>query len=249
MPKIRRLRIFAGPNGSGKSTLFETFQQKNYKPGIFINSDIIEKEIFEKGFLDLLPYGLDLTQDDLLSFNETLNAQTLLTKSEKEGHTIAIEIKENIIVDKSRDTHSYEAAFITTFIREQLIKKGISYTFETEMSHPSKLDEIVEAQKNGYRVYLYFICLDEASLNISRVNDRVKKGGHNVDPERIKKRYISTLQNLYPALKLVDRAYLFDNSDDMFMVAEKDNSELIINVDKEQIPNWFIQYVVNKASL
>ncbi|AZA84930.1 hypothetical protein C1637_21870 [Chryseobacterium lactis] len=247
MSKVRRLRIFAGPNGSGKSTLFETFQQKNYKPGIFINSDIVEKEILEKGFLDLLPYGLELTQDDLIRFNKSPNGKTLLEKSEEEGHKIDIEIKENIIVDKSRDTHSYEAAFITTFIREHLLKKGISYAFETVMSHPSKLNEIIEAQRNGYRVYLYFICLDEATLNISRVNDRVKKGGHNVDPERIKKRYVNTLQNLYPALKLVDRAYLFDNSDDMLMIAEKDNSELTISVDEEQIPNWFIQYVVNKA--
>ncbi|WP_312302277.1 zeta toxin family protein [Chryseobacterium sp.] len=249
MSEVKRLRIFAGPNGSGKSTLFETFQQKNYKPGIFINSDVVEKEILEKGFLDLLPYGFELTQDDLLNFYETPNAKTLLRKSEEEGHKIDIEIRENIIVDKSRDTHSYEAALITTFIRENLLNKGISYAFETVMSHPSKLDEIIEAQKKGYRVYLYFICLDEASLNISRVNDRVKKGGHNVDPERIKKRYVNTLENLYPALKIVDRAYLFDNSDEMLMVAEIDSGELTINVEQEQIPNWFIQYVVNKTTI
>ncbi|WP_238555435.1 hypothetical protein [Chryseobacterium sp. P1-3] len=146
MSKIKRLRIFAGPNGSGKSTLFETFQ-RNYKPGIFINSDVVEKEILEKGFLDLLPYGLDLTQNDLLNFYQTENAKTLLEKSQKSGHKIDIEIKENIIVDKSRDAHSYEAALITTFIRENLLKKGISYSFETVMSHSSKLDEIIEAKK------------------------------------------------------------------------------------------------------
>lgn len=246
MSKVKRLRIFAGPNGSGKSTLFETFQ-RNYKPGIFINSDVVEKEILEKGFLDLLPYGLDLTQDDLINFYQTENAKTLLDKSQKSGHKIDIEIKENIIVDKSRDTHSYEAALITSFIRENLLKKGISYAFETVMSHPSKLDEIIEAKKNGYKVYLYFVCLDKATLNVSRVNDRVQKGGHKVDPDKIVTRYINTLQNLYPALKLVDRAYLFDNSDEMLMVAEIDNGELTINIDESKFPNWFIKYIINKT--
>ncbi|WP_326985000.1 zeta toxin family protein [Chryseobacterium sp. MYb264] len=247
MSKVKKLRIFAGPNGSGKSTLFYTFQQRNYRYGIFINSDVIEKEILEKGFLDLQPYGLDLSQEDLLRFCESPNAKTLLKKSEQEDHSINIEIRENIIVDKSRDTHSYEAALITSFIREHLLANGISYTFETVMSHPSKLDEIINAQRNGYRIYLYFICLDEANLNISRVNDRVRKGGHKVDPQKVKTRYINTLQNLYAALKLVDRAYLFDNSDEMLMIAEVENGELTINVEKELIPDWLMTYVINKA--
>lgn len=173
MPKINRMRIFAGPNGSGKSTLFETFRQ-NFNPGIFINSDVIEKEILEKGFLDLLTYGLALTQNDLEQFFQSTNAATLLQKSQETGHKIDIEIKENIIVDKSRYTHSYEAALITSFIREHLLKNEISFSFETVMSHPSKLDEITEAKKLGYKVYLYFICLDEPRLNVSRVEKTVK---------------------------------------------------------------------------
>lgn len=181
MPKVKRLRIFAGPNGSGKSTLFETFQ-RNFDPGIFINSDAIEKEILEKGFLDLQPFGLQLQQDDLDRFFQSTNAKTLLQKSLDTGHKIDIEIRENIIVDKSHDTHSYEAALITSFIREHLLKNDISFSFETVMSHTSKLDEIAEARKLGYKVYLYFICLDQAKLNVSRVDNRVQKGGHYVDP-------------------------------------------------------------------
>lgn len=245
MPKIKRLRIFAGPNGSGKSTLFESFQ-RNFNPRIFINSDIIEKEIFEKGFLDLQQYGLSLTQNDLMLFLQSTNAKTLLQKSEEKGHKIDIEIKENIIVDKSRDTHSYEAALITSFIRENLLKENISFSFETVMSHTSKINEIMEAKKLGYKVYLYFICLDEPRLNVSRVKNRVLKGGHDVDTEKILTRYSNTLKNLYSALKLVDRAYLFDNSDEMIMIAEKDGETLRINIDEHNFPNWFIEYVLQK---
>lgn len=246
MPKIKRLRIFAGPNGSGKSTLFESFQ-RNYHPGIYINSDLIEKEILERGYLDLLPFGLNLAQDDLDNFLHSSDAKSLLKKSEESGHSIDLEIRENIIVDKSRDTHSYEASLITSFIREHLLRNGISFSFETVMSHPSKLNEISEAKKLGYKVYLYFICLDEPTLNISRVKNRVEKGGHDVAPEKIVSRYTNTLENLYPALKIADRAYLFDNSDEMVLVAEKTDSELILELEQAEFPNWFTEFVINKS--
>lgn len=245
MSKVKRLRIFAGPNGSGKSTLFESFQ-RNFHASIFINSDLIEKEIHEKGFLDLLAFGLNLKQKDLEIFFQTPNAQTLINKSAQIGHKIDIEIKENIIVDKSRDTHSYEAGLITSFIREHLMKSGISFSFETVMSHVSKLDEITEAKKLGYKIYLYFICLDEPTVNVSRVKNRVEKGGHDVDQDKIISRYGNTLTNLFPALKMADRAYLFDNSDEMRLIAEKNHEELSIDVEASQFPNWFTQYVINK---
>ena len=150
-------------------------------------------------------------------------------------------------MDKSRDSHSYEAALITSFIREHLLKNGISFSFEAVMSHISKLDEITEAKILGYKVYLYFICLDEPTLNVSRVKNRVKKGGHDVDQNKIISRYSNTLTNLFPALKIADRAYLFDNSDEMRLIAEKNHDELLIDVEASQFPNWFTQYVINRV--
>lgn len=244
MSEIKRMRVFAGPNGSGKSTLFDSFKQ-NYSPGIFINSDLVEKEIVDKGFIDLNTFGLDLTNHDLSLFLEQSNSQSLVKKSEDLGHEIDIEVKENIIVDRSKETHSYEAALITSFIREHLLKNSISFSFESVMSHPSKLDEIKEAKNLGYRVYLYFICLDSPVINISRVRNRVLKGGHNVNSEKIISRYINTLQNLLPALKIVDRAFLFDNSNDMTLIAELDGQQLKIKVDSENFPNWFTEYLIN----
>ena len=63
MSKIKRLRVFAGPNGSGKSTLFDSISSK-FNAGYFINSDLIEKEISSKGFIDLDRYELKLTEKD-----------------------------------------------------------------------------------------------------------------------------------------------------------------------------------------
>ncbi|QTV05520.1 hypothetical protein [Faecalibacter bovis] len=143
-------------------------------------------------------------------------------------------------MDKSKSTHSYEAAFITSFIRKHLLVKGKSYSFETVMSHPSKLDEIMDAKRRGFKTYMYFVCIEDPLINISRIENRVEKGGHPVPEEKVIKRYYSTLKNLFPALKLVDKAYIFDNSTkEMKLFAQVKKSELEIMDDK--VPNWFIK--------
>lgn len=145
-----------------------------------------------------------------------------------------------MLVDKSKSTHSYEAAFITSFIRKYLLNKGKSFSFETVMSHPSKLEEIVDAKKKGFKTYLYFVCIEDPMINISRIENRVEKGGHPVPEEKVIKLYISTLSNLLPALRVVDDAYIFDNStQSMQLFAQVKNGELEIVSDK--VPAWFIR--------
>lgn len=246
MSDTKRLRVFGGPNGSGKSTLFSSIAEQ-FNVGHFINSDEIEKEIASKGFINIESFGLNLTQADLDDFKQEPNSITLIAKAKEEGRIIDVEIRENVIVDKSKQTHSYEASLITAFLRKHLLDKKISYSFESVMSHTSKLDEIKSAKQLGFKTYLYFVCLQDADINVSRVLNRVEKGGHNVDPDRVKRRYYETLNNLLPALLLVDKAYIFDNStDQMELVAEIVNGGIEILVAKNKIPNWFIEYVVNK---
>lgn len=247
MPSPKKIRVFAGPNGSGKSTLFTTIADK-FKVGYFVNSDEIEREIASKGFVNLENYGLQLTEEDLELFKKEDDAVSLIKKAEKEGHIIDVEIRENVIVDQSKNTHSYEASLISAFLRKHLAVRGISFSYESVMSHPSKLNEIKEAKAKGYKTYLYFVCLQDADMNVSRVSNRIQKGGHAVDPDRIIRRYTETLSNLFPALLLVDKAYLFDNSSDkMELVAEVENGRIEILTNRT--PNWFVEYVVKKLTL
>lgn len=248
MPTTKRLRVFGGPNGSGKSTLFAAIDEK-FNVGHFINSDEIEKEIASKGFINIASFGLTLTQEDLDLFKTEPNTLTLIEKAEREGHIIDVVIRENVIVDQSKQTHSYEASLITAFLRKHLLEKKISYSFESVMSHPSKLDEIRKAKELGYKTYLYFVCLQDADINVSRVSNRVEKGGHPVEEERVRRRYTQTLNNLLPALRLVDRAYIFDNSTDkMKLIVEVEKGELSPLVSMNEMPNWFIEHVINKLN-
>ena len=72
------------------------------------------------------------------------------------------------------------------------------------------------------------------------------KDESKVDKAKVKSRYTPTLDNAYDAIQLSDRAYLFDNSNNMKMIAEVDNKVMTLYVDEEDMPNWFVEYIINK---
>ncbi|MFB9076144.1 zeta toxin family protein [Flavobacterium procerum] len=130
-------------------------------------------------------------------------------------------------------------------LRHHLQESEIDFCFETVMSHPSKIEEIREAKQKGYKTYLYFICIDDPEVNVSRVENRVIKGGHNVSPEKISSRYYNTLSNLMPMIQNVDKSYLFDNSSEEYkLIAKISENKLSLEIDPSELPNWFIDYVL-----
>jgi predicted ABC-type ATPase len=245
MPQSKRLRIFAGPNGSGKSTLFDTLKNK-YNTGLFINADLVEKEIRQNKFINIDDFNLKLTQANFDSFLNQENTISLLKKASSKKFEINLTIIDNIIISKSYKTNSYEAALITSFIRNALINSNQTFSYETVMTHFSKLEEISYAKEKGFKTYLYFICLEDANLNISRVKNRVFKGGHDVDESLIIERYHKTLTNLLPAINIVDKVFIFDNSKTMKLIAEGNGGALTLNIEEKELPNWFIEYILNK---
>ncbi|HCQ13872.1 zeta toxin family protein [Flavobacterium sp.] len=244
MQSSKRIRLFAGPNGSGKSTLFQEFS-KDFKQntGFFVNADKLEKELSQSGFIDLKQIGISVNQSDLDEFKLAPSSISLFDKATKENHPINVYIKEDCIVDSSKDTHSYEGSFIAAFIRHLLIKNNKSFSFESVMSHPSKINEIKEAIQHGYKPYLYFVCIDSPTVNKSRVIDRVKKGGHAVSEDKIEERYYRTLELLHKILPICYRAYLFDNSGkNLQLIAELYKESLVLMT--ETPPKWFVNYVL-----
>lgn len=118
------------------------------------------------------------------------------------------------------------------------------------MSHESKVEILKKAHKSGYRTYLYFIATDDPQINISRVKNRVKLGGHPVPEEKIEARYHRSLDLLYEAIQWTSRAYVFDNSgekDQEWLIAEvTDGEDLELKTD--QVPAWFRRSVLDKIS-
>lgn len=235
----------AGPNGSGKSTVLAEVR-KNYQSGPFVNADEIEKAFREKGILNLPAIYNNLEIQDK-AFEQFLNTtgKSWVEKAAKENSAVSISSKDGMLVT-GVNTSPYDAALAADFIRHCLMEKGVTFTFETVLSHPSKVDFLRQSLAAGYKNYLYFICTVDPSINISRVKQRVKLGGHSVPEDRIEKRYHESLQVLPQIIPLCHRVYLFDNS------TEERSIEPVAEIDKQQsfipktdqMPWWVDEFVV-----
>lgn len=115
-------------------------------------------------------------------------------------------------LDVAEPSRSKQAQAIADFQRERCLTSRLSFSFETVMSHPSKVEFMVRADDTGYDVTLYFVCTSDPEINIRRVENRVRTGGHDVPHERIVARYWRTLELLPHAALVARRSVLFDNS-------------------------------------
>ncbi|NCO01379.1 MAG: hypothetical protein GW906_06090 [Epsilonproteobacteria bacterium] len=234
-----RLRMFAGPNGSGKSTLNSIISKELL--GVYINPDEIEKEINKFSFLDMLNYRVTTNEEEVISFFEN---HPLLEKADLTNELYLLRFLDNKIDFSNMSINSYYASICADFIRSQLLKSKISFTFETVMSSKDKVDFLKKAQEAGYRTYLYFIATQDPIVNISRVNNRVKLGGHSVPEDKIVSRYYRSLELLSEAVKYSNRAYIFDNSSQEKSWIAQINNAKEFESKSDTIPQWVDKYLL-----
>ncbi len=165
--------------------------------------------------------------------------------------------KYTILVGKEHLCKSFrESAFIADFLRLNMLNIVPEFSMETVMSDARKIDYIDLAKRFGYRIYLYFVSTKDVKINVKRVASRVEQGGHNVPEGKIRDRYKKSLDNVFEALKLCDRAYFFDNSDDndnddntsWKLLAEYNAGILELSPGIEKVPNWLFVSVIEKMS-
>ena len=143
MPQ-KRIRVFAGPNGSGKSTLLRILPD-SLPLGVYINADDIEKKIVGNG-IELDVYQITSSSEELYSFFDTSEFVRKKSKSELLKKSFNIE-KNTLKFLKNGIAPKYAAAMIADFIREKNLLTKNDFSFETVLSHESKIDLIIHANK------------------------------------------------------------------------------------------------------
>ena len=243
--RVKRLRVFAGPNGSGKSTLYNYLSQiRAFHSYYHINPDLIAKDLAVSLNLDNWP--IDFSYGELTNFLKTSPFQSLLKCDMAEllvydGHRMSLK--------ETSFNNSYLAAAIADFLRIKMLQADSSFSFESVFSHVSKVHELEKAKKADFKIYLYFITTSDPLINLQRVKNRAESGGHDVPQEKIADRYVRTMNNLYAAFKLADRAYLFDNSSEKtnssFDFFVEKNRERVYVSNSKSIPQWFDEFLLN----
>jgi predicted ABC-type ATPase len=95
-----------------------------------------------------------------------------------------------------------------------LADQGENFAFETTLASRMFAPWLERLKKQkGYCVHLTFLWLESPDLAVSRVNERVKKGGHFVSESIVRRRYEAGLKNFFRLyLPIADTWQMYDNN-------------------------------------
>ena len=105
-----------------------------------------------------------------------------------------------------------EAALFAEEQRENCVKNGQSFCFETVMSTTRNLDLLKRAKENNFFVRSHIVVTIDSRINVSRVRGRVESGGHDVPEDKIISRYTKSLNLVKDVVKVSDICNIYDNS-------------------------------------
>ena len=94
-----------------------------------------------------------------------------------------------------------------------LANKRSDFGFETTLSGVTYMALLQRLKAQGYRIQLFFLWIPTVEMALARIADRVRRGGHGIPEEVVRRRFQKGIQNLFTLYRpLLDLWVLFDNS-------------------------------------
>ena len=121
----------------------------------------------------------------------------------------------------------------------ECIDKGISFTQETTLSGRKTEATAKQVKELGYHVRLFYIGLDTAEESLSRIANRVKRGGHDIPQDDVVRRFAGRWEAVAKVLPYCDEAEFYDNDNGFVLVAEYRNGEL--RTVGSRRPQWLME--------
>lgn len=122
---------------------------------------------------------------------------------------------------------SIQAATASDAAVDACIDAGRSFLVETVLSSDKCKARVLRARKAGFTVVLLFVTTESPEKSVTRVAERVAKGGHDVPPPKIRKRWFKSIANLPWFALRADAGFIFVNSrviGNPTLVAYRDNN-------------------------
>lgn len=119
---------------------------------------------------------------------------------------------------------SFQAGRVLLADIKYKIQKGDSFCFESTLSGLTYAKILNDAKLQGYKIKIYFVCLKNVSLNISRIKKRVKMGGHHIPSQIVKRRYLRCFENFWKIYKDISDEWLVLNNSNKLPILIQDSS-------------------------
>lgn len=113
---------------------------------------------------------------------------------------------------------------------ESYASRNVDFAFETTLSGINYLARLKSLKKRGYAAHLFFLWIPDVRLSLARVASRVKRGGHYIPEEVVRRRFHKGIENFFKHYRsILDSWMLFDNSGDTPQdIAEEEQGALRI---------------------
>jgi len=94
-----------------------------------------------------------------------------------------------------------------------LVRQRVDFGFETTFAGKTMARRLARMKRSGYCVHVTYLWLDSPDLAVARVAERVRRGGHDVPEDIVRRRYGASIRNLFRIyLPLADQWAIYDNS-------------------------------------
>lgn len=114
------------------------------------------------------------------------------------------------------------------------------FAFETTLSGKTYVALLERLKKKGYQINLFFLWLPDVRLSIQRIADRVRRGGHHVPSDVVRRRFARGIPNLFQVYRsLCDMWMLFDNSTDTPSIIAYEIEQELTTVDSDLFARIF----------
>lgn len=152
--------------------------------------------------------------------------------------------------DWKNTNNQLEAMRKAISILRDCLDKGISFNQETTLTGHTIIQNMLKAKSLGYNVEMHYIGLESVDLAISRVNKRVKDGGHGIPSEVVKRRYDNSLSNLKKVIPICNRLVIYDNTNAINRIALFRDGKLIERNDNNVswLKNSLFKDEINKIT-
>jgi len=128
-------------------------------------------------------------------------------------------------------------------LQELLLKKE-NIILETTLSGKFLIDVIKRAKKSGYKIHIFYTFADSPEICIERIKNRVKKGGHSIPDEDVRRRFYRSIKNFWNIYRhLADIWALYYNMEQSIIVAKFAGHKIEILIDGEY--NKFLRMAEN----
>lgn len=155
---------------------------------------------------------------------------------------IAAEVKRTgLITGNTQEYANREALRVV----DDYLTKRTSFGIESNLCDLDTWKFLLNIQDTGYRLYVIYISTENLDTLNTRINNRVKEGGHYIRPDIVEERYYSGLKLLNHYFDRPDRLVIFDNSKIMSFEIEMMKGEAFSPIRRESLPAWITQFLPN----